>query len=141
MQIAMVGLGKMGSNMARRLIAGGHGVHVYDRDEAPVRELEAEGAHRLASIASAAFLPSPHVLWVMVPAGEPTEAAVRAAIDAFDPGDVVVDGGNSNYRDSMRRAEYAAEREVHYVDVGTSGGIWGLTEGYSMMVGGNADAV
>jgi len=127
--------------MARRLLRGGHAVHVFDRDGERVAELEAEGAVGLSSIAGAAFLPGPHVVWVMVPAGEPTEAVVQEAVNALDPGDVVVDGGNSNYRDSVRRAAFAAEREVGFVDAGTSGGVWGLDEGYSMMVGGTPEAV
>ena len=131
----------MGANMARRLLRGGHAVHVFDRDGERVAELEAEGAVGLSSIAGAAFLPGPHVVWVMVPAGEPTEAVVQEAVNALDPGDVVVDGGNSNYRDSVRRAAFAAEREVGFVDAGTSGGVWGLDEGYSMMVGGTPEAV
>ena len=131
----------MGANMARRLLRGGHAVHVFDRDGERVAELEAEGAVGLSSIAGAAFLPGPHIVWVMVPAGEPTEAVVQEAVNALDPGDVVVDGGNSNYRDSVRRAAFAAEREVGFVDAGTSGGVWGLDEGYSMMVGGTPEAV
>lgn len=127
--------------MARRLLRGGHTVHVFDRDSERVAELEAEGAVGLSSIAGAAFLPGPHVVWVMVPAGEPTEAVVQEAVNALDPGDVVVDGGNSNYRDSVRRAAFAAEREVGFVDAGTSGGVWGLEEGYSMMVGGAPEAI
>ena len=127
--------------MARRFLRGDHAVHVFDSDSERVAELEAEGAVGLSSIAGAAFLPGPHVVWVMVPAGEPTEAVVQEAVNALDPGDVVVDGGNSNYRDSVRRAAFAAEREVGFVDAGTSGGVWGLEEGYSMMVGGAPEAI
>lgn len=141
MTISMIGLGKMGASMARRLIRGGHAVHVYDRDADRVAELEAEGASGLKTVAGAAFVPGPHVVWAMVPAGEPTEQVIREAIGALDPGDVIVDGGNSNYHDSVRRAEMAAEREIGFVDAGTSGGVWGLVEGYSLMVGGTDEAV
>lgn len=127
--------------MARRLLRGGHTVYVFDSNSERVVELEAEGAVGLSSIAGAAFIPGPHVVWVMVPAGEPTEAVVQEAVNALDPGDVVVDGGNSNYRDSVRRAAFAAEREVGFVDAGTSGGVWGLEEGYSIMVGGSGESV
>jgi 6-phosphogluconate dehydrogenase len=142
MRIAMVGLGKMGANMATRLLQGGHTVVVTDLNAEAIRALEAEGAAGAPTLeAVVAALPAPRVVWVMVPAGDPTEATVSKLASLLSTGDVVVDGGNSNYRDSMRRAGSLAERGVRYVDVGTSGGIWGVTEGYSMMVGGDAEAV
>ncbi|MGC9346686.1 MAG: phosphogluconate dehydrogenase (NAD(+)-dependent, decarboxylating) [Anaerolineae bacterium] len=143
MDIAMIGLGKMGANMARRLLSGGHRVIGYDRAPQAAAELAAETgllpAESLADVIKA--LAPPRVIWVMVPAGPPTEETVQALATLASPDDVIVDGGNSNYKDSMRRAEILAARGLHFVDVGTSGGVWGVTEGYSMMVGGDASAV
>ena len=142
MDIGMVGLGKMGANMATRLIRGGHRVVGYDLSEASILAAEAvgaEGARTLEELAEK--LQAPRHVWVMVPSGNPTEQTLMKLADVLAPGDVLIDGGNSNYKDTMRRATVLAERELEFVDVGTSGGIWGLTEGYSMMVGGKQPIV
>lgn len=142
MQIAMVGLGKMGANMAERLLRGGHDVVAYDLNEAAIQAAEAKGAVGVRTLDEvAASLSSPRVVWVMVPSGAATEATVEALAARLAPGDVIIDGGNSNYKDSMRRAATLAERGVDFVDVGTSGGIWGLQEGYSLMIGGEEAVV
>jgi len=142
MEIGIIGLGRMGANMARRLLAGGHRVVVANRSPEPVKELEAEGAVAAWSHAElVAALAPPRVVWIMVPAGDPTEAVIGDVAGALAPGDVIVDGGNSNYKDSVRRAAELAERGFGFVDAGTSGGIWGLSEGYSLMVGGEAASV
>jgi len=141
-QIAMIGLGKMGGSMVRRLLRGGHRVVAYDLDEAAVRALEAEGAAGAFTLDDvAAKLEPPRTAWVMVPSGDPTESTINALAQRLSPGDIIADGGNSNYRDSIRRAAALKRRGLHFVDVGTSGGVWGLTEGYSMMVGGDAVAI
>jgi 6-phosphogluconate dehydrogenase len=141
-ELGMVGLGKMGSNMTRRLLEGGHRLVVYDRDTDPVKVVVALGAVAAESLEDlVSKLATPRVVWVMVPAGEPTESVVAALSEMLDPDDTVIDGGNSNYKDSQRRATLLAEEGVHFVDVGTSGGIWGLTEGYSLMVGGERAVV
>jgi 6-phosphogluconate dehydrogenase len=142
MDIGMVGLGKMGANMARRLLGGGHRVVAFDLKEEPIQEAEgygAEGARTLDEVA--AKLAAPRVVWVMVPSGAPTEDIIQKLSEHLGAGDILVDGGNSNYRDSMRRGEALKEKGIYFVDVGTSGGVWGLTEGYSLMVGGEAAAV
>lgn len=142
MELAMIGLGKMGANMARRLQAGGHRVVAFDLNETAVRaavEAGAEGAFTLEE--AVAKLAPPRVLWMMVPAGGPTQSTVEALAALLEADDVVVDGGNSNYKDTLRRAETLAVAKIHFVDVGTSGGIWGLEEGYSMMIGGDAEVV
>jgi 6-phosphogluconate dehydrogenase len=139
MQIGFVGLGKMGLNMVTRLARGGHDVVVYDRSPDAVARAETAGARGVASLdALVAALTPPRAAWVMVPAGEPTESTVTALGALLSPGDVIIDGGNSNFRDDVRRATALAPRQVHYVDAGTSGGIWGLKEGYCLMVGGDA---
>ncbi len=141
MDIGMVGLGRMGANMTRRLLRGGHRVVVYDRAPAAVQALAAEGAQGAASLAQLVeALPPPRVVWLMVPAGAPVEEAVRELGGLLQPGDVLVDGGNSHYRDSMRRAETLRRFGVRFLDAGTSGGIWGLQVGYCLMVGGDAEA-
>jgi len=136
MKIGMIGLGRMGGNMAERLRRHGHEVvgfdsHSPNTDVASLAEL----------VAALTVEGSPRVVWVMVPSGEPTESTVMALRDLLSPGDVLVEGGNSNWRDSQRRAGLVAERGVAYIDAGTSGGIWGLTEGYCLMVGGEKAAV
>jgi len=142
MQIGMVGLGRMGGNMARRLLRGGHAVVVYNRTPEPVKALAAEGAAGAASLADLVKkLAAPRVVWVMVPAGEATETTVSALADLLSPGDAIVDGGNSYYRDDVRRARALAAKGLLYVDAGTSGGVWGLDRGYCLMVGGDAAAV
>jgi len=138
----MVGLGKMGGNMTRRLLAGGHRVVAHARNPDAVRAAAQEGAAPANSLEELAeSLDAPRVVWLMVPSGMPTEDTVRRLSGLLEAGDTIVDGGNSNYRDTVRRAAELDERGLHYVDVGTSGGIWGLTEGYSMMVGGEEGAV
>ena len=142
MELAMIGLGKMGGNMARRLIGGGHTVVAWARKPEAVNALVAEGAVGAESLEDAVRkLSAPRVVWVMVPSGGPTESTVEGLSGLLEEGDTVVDGGNSNYHDTVRRGAMLAERGIRYVDVGTSGGIWGLTEGYSMMVGGETGAV
>jgi 6-phosphogluconate dehydrogenase len=142
MQIGMVGLGKMGANMTARLLGGGHDVVVFDRSADAVRTAVGRGAVGVASLEELiATLRAPRVVWVMVPAGEPTEAIVTVLARMLARGDTVVDGGNSNYKESMRRAAMLRESGVFFVDVGTSGGIWGLKEGYSLMIGGDKQAV
>lgn len=138
MEIAMIGLGKMGANMVMRLQRGGHRVIGYDLNESAVQAVEADGAEGARSLDElAAKLSPPRVIWMMVPAGNPTESTIAALAPQLAPGDIVIDGGNSNYKDSLRRAAALQEKGLHFVDVGTSGGIWGLSEGYSIMVGGD----
>jgi 6-phosphogluconate dehydrogenase len=142
MDVGMVGLGKMGANMAERLTRGGHRVVGYDLDPESVQyvvDRGAEGADSLEDLMG--LLPSPRVVWIMVPAGDPVDATIAALLPFLDDGDVLIDGGNSNYKDTRVRAEACRAAGYHFVDVGTSGGVWGLTEGYSMMVGGEADVV
>ena len=143
MKLAMIGLGKMGANMARRLIQDGHEVVGYNLETAVTDKLAAEvgliPAYSLAEVV--AKLESPRVAWVMVPSGKPTESVVSELGTLLSVGDLVVDGGNSNYKETIRRGKMLAEQGIDYVDVGTSGGIWGLKEGYSMMVGGSETAV
>jgi len=142
MEVGMIGLGKMGANMARRLVAAGHRVVGFDLDADAVRRAAAdgiEGAHSPEDLV--ARVAPPRVLWMMVPAGPPVDATIERFGPLLDEGDVLVDGGNSNYRDTVRRAAGCAEAGHALVDVGTSGGVWGLAEGYSLMVGGDADAV
>jgi 6-phosphogluconate dehydrogenase len=141
MRIAMVGLGKMGLNMTRRLLRGGHEVVAADRSANAVREAAREGALPAASVADAvAILSPPRVVWLMVPAGPPVDENVELLAGTLTAGDVVVDGGNSLYKEAPRRAKRLAERGIRFLDAGTSGGIWGLAEGYCLMVGGDEDA-
>ena len=141
MRIAMVGLGKMGLNMTRRLLRGGHEVVAVDRSANAVREAAREGALPAASVADAvAILSPPRVVWLMVPAGPPVDENVELLAGTLEAGDVVVDGGNSLYKEAPRRAKRLAERGVRFLDAGTSGGIWGFAEGYCLMVGGDEDA-
>ena len=138
----MVGLGRMGGNMAHRLLLAGHRVLTYDREQAAVAASQDLGAVGLTSVEDlVAALAVPRAVWVMVPAGQPTEDTIDALAPLLQPGDAVLDGGNSFYKDSIRRGEKLASRGIDFIDVGTSGGIWGLTEGYALMVGGNAEAV
>jgi len=142
MHIGMIGLGKMGANMSRRLMDDGHEIVGFDLNEDAVAELEAEGADGATELdALVDQLDPPRVCWMMVPAGDAVDATLDDLLPQLDDGDILVDGGNSNYKDTLRRAGRAQERGVHYVDVGTSGGVWGLKEGYSMMVGGPDDAI
>lgn len=142
MEIAMIGLGKMGANMVKRLLNGGHNVVAFDLNEDAINAAEADGAIGARTLEDVAEkLSTPRTAWVMVPAGGPTESTVNSLADLFEEGDIIIDGGNSNYKDSMRRAETLKQSGIHFVDVGTSGGVWGLAEGYSMMVGGDDNAV
>lgn len=143
MKLAMIGLGKMGGNMVRRLIQGGHEVVGYNHNDETTAQLEAEvgmiPAYSLAETIEK--LEVPRTVWVMVPAGDPTESVIDELSDLLDAGDLIVDGGNSNYKDTMRRHAALTAKGFHFVDVGTSGGVWGLEQGYSMMVGGTDTAV
>ncbi len=142
MQLGMVGLGRMGANMVRRLLGDGHDCVVYDLNPENVKRLAGEGAAGAASLDEfAAKLHPPRAAWVMVPAGDPTDQTVMALAERFEPGDVIVDGGNSYFKDDLRRAEQLAEKGIHYVDVGVSGGVWGLERGYCLMIGGPQEAV
>ncbi len=142
MDIAMIGLGKMGANMATRLHRGGHRVIVFDLSEDAIQRAEDAGMEGIRTLDEVAKkLHPPRVVWMMVPAGAPTEATVEALARSLSPGDVIVDGGNSNYKDSVRRSEMVGREGIHFVDVGTSGGVWGLKEGYSMMAGGPDEAI
>jgi 6-phosphogluconate dehydrogenase len=138
----MIGLGKMGGNMVRRLLRGGHQCVVFDLNADNVRALERDGAVGAASYADlVAKLPVPRVVWIMVPAGEITERTVASLGDLLEAGDTIIDGGNSYFKDDVRRAQGLKHRQIHYVDVGTSGGIWGIDRGYCLMIGGPTDPV
>jgi 6-phosphogluconate dehydrogenase len=142
MQIAIIGLGRMGGNIARRLMEHGHEVVAFDRDPQAVHKLESErarGARDLAEIAK--LLSPPRAAWVMLPAGRPTDDTVRELADLFEKDDTIIDGGNTFYRDDIRRAQAIAPKGIHYVDVGTSGGVWGAERGYCMMIGGEKEIV
>src|SRR5689334_7605781 len=142
MQIGMIGLGRMGANMARRLMRGGHQCVVYDRSPETVKALAGEGARGADSLAAlVAALDKPRAVWVMVPAGAPTESTVMELGDLLEPGDTVIDGGNSFFKDDIRRARALAPKQLTYVDAGTSGGVFGLERGYCLMVGGDKAAV
>jgi 6-phosphogluconate dehydrogenase len=142
MELAMIGLGRMGGNMASRLLRGGHRVVVWNRSPEPVRAAEVEGAVAAATLADlVALLPAPRAVWLMLPAGDVTERAIAELAGLLAVGDVLIDGGNSNYKDTMRRAALLADKGIYYVDSGTSGGIWGLSEGYCLMVGGRPEAI
>ncbi len=142
MELAIVGLGRMGADMARRLMQGGHSPVVTDLSPALVKELVEEGARGAPDVAGAvALLAAPRVVWSMVPSGAPTEQVIDQALAALAPGDVLVDGANSNWEDSRRHADLAAAKGIGWVDAGVSGGVWGLEEGYNLMVGGHDDAV
>ncbi|MEK7384796.1 MAG: phosphogluconate dehydrogenase (NAD(+)-dependent, decarboxylating) [candidate division NC10 bacterium] len=142
MQMGMVGLGRMGGNMARRLMKGGHQIVAYARNPASVKPLASEGATGTTMLDDfAAKLSAPRVAWVMVPAGAPTEQVVTDLAERMEPGDTIIDGGNSFYKDDVRRMKMLRPKKIHYVDVGTSGGVWGLERGYCLMIGGEKDAV
>jgi 6-phosphogluconate dehydrogenase len=142
MELGMVGLGRMGANMAERLLRGGHKVTGFDPNPDARKALEGKGAASAESLqALVQALPAPRVLWLMVPAGKITDDTVNTLLSLLSPGDTVIDGGNSNYNDTLRRAALYREHQLDYVDCGTSGGVWGLAEGYSMMVGGDEAVV
>ena len=138
----MIGLGRMGANMAQRLMRGGHKVVGYDPAPAARSLLEKSGAQTAASLEQmVAKLQAPRSVWLMVPAGEITDGTITQLVPLLSAGDTIIDGGNSNYRDTQRRAAKVAERKIQYVDSGTSGGVWGLAEGYSLMIGGDEAVV
>jgi len=142
MQLGMVGLGRMGANMTTRLLRGGHQVVVYDRSADAVAKSAAEGAVASGTLAElVGKLSAPRAVWIMVPSGKATDETVSALIDLLQPGDTIVDGGNSNFRDSQARCKAASAKSIAFVDAGTSGGVWGLANGYCLMVGGDAAAV
>ena len=137
MELGMIGLGRMGGNMVQRLLRGGHNVVAHDRSEEAVAGLASQGATGAGSIEELVeSLATPRSVWIMVPAGQPTESTIEALAPMLSPGDTILEGGNSHYKDSIRRAEQVAARSIDYLDVGTSGGIWGLAEGYCLMIGG-----
>ena len=142
MKLGMIGLGRMGANMAERLLRGGHQVVGFDPNAAARTALEGKGATSADALASLVqSLETPRIVWLMVPAGKITDDTVDALLALLEPGDTVIDGGNSNYKDTLRRAKAYAGKGLAYVDCGTSGGVWGLQEGYSMMIGGDEAVV
>ncbi|HEV8407603.1 MAG TPA: decarboxylating 6-phosphogluconate dehydrogenase [Sphingomicrobium sp.] len=142
MRLAVIGLGRMGANISRRLMRGGHTVVAFDRNEESVRKLVEEGVLGAGSLSGAvAMLEGPRIFWVMLPAGGPTEETVAELRSIASAGDVIIDGGNSFFKDDIRRHGECAANDVHYVDVGTSGGVWGLERGYCLMIGGDKSVV
>lgn len=142
MKLGMVGLGKMGANMTKRLLEQGHDLVVTDLSADAIKQSEGEGAIGASNLEDlVAKLDSPKIVWVMVPSGNPTTSTLNQLGDLLDEGDIVIDGGNSNYKLTMHHASELAEKGIHMIDVGTSGGVWGLKEGYSMMIGGEKDKV
>ena len=141
MRLAMIGLGRMGGNMTERLMRGGHEVVAFDRTPATVQKYEAlgaKGAHTFQDVLS--NLKSPRIVWIMVPAGKPVDETIAQLLPGMSKGDVIIDGGNSNFHDSMRRAAELQAKGIHFVDSGTSGGIWGLANGYCLMIGASPEA-
>src|SRR5438034_779851 len=137
MDVGLIGLGRMGGNMATRLVRGGHRIVGFDPSSAARQAAQTGGIETAASLRElVTALPIPRVVWIMVPAGEPTEIALRDLAELLAPGDTIVEGGNTHYKDDVRRAPALVARGLRYVDAGVSGGIWGLTEGYCLMVGG-----
>jgi 6-phosphogluconate dehydrogenase len=142
MELGMIGLGKMGAFMTERLVRGGHRVVGFDRDAAAVKRVVDKGAAGIDSLEKlVGQLKAPRAIWLMVPSGAPVDQTIDLLTPHMAPGDTLIDGGNSYYKDSMRRAAALVQKKMNFVDCGTSGGVWGLTEGYSMMVGGDADVV
>jgi 6-phosphogluconate dehydrogenase len=142
MDVGITGLGRMGANMARRWLRAGYRVVVHNRSRGPIDELAAEGAVATYSLEElVASLAAPRAIWIMLPAGDVTERAIDTLIGLLEPGDTIIDSGNTNFNDDIRRARRLAEHQIHYIDQGTSGGIWGLENGYCLMVGGTAEAV
>ncbi|HTA68155.1 MAG TPA: decarboxylating 6-phosphogluconate dehydrogenase [Bryobacteraceae bacterium] len=141
MQLGMIGLGRMGGNMVRRLMRGGHQSVVFDLSPENVKALAAEGATGASSMEEfVSKLSKPRAAWVMVPAGAATETTVMKLAGSMEPGDTIIDGGNSYFKDDIRRAKILKERGLHYLDVGTSGGVWGIERGYCMMIGGSKES-
>ena len=142
MQLGMVGLGKMGANMVRRLMRGGHQCVVFDRELENVNQLVREGATGATTLEDLiSKLSKPRAVCIMVPAGDPTEQTVDTLGERMEPDDIVIDGGNSFYKDDVRRSKSLKEKGIHYVDMGTSGGIWGVDRGYCLMIGGESQVV
>jgi len=142
MQLGMVGLGRMGANMTRRLMRGGHSLVVSDLSADSVKQLSGEGAAGSASLQDlVSKLTPPRAIWIMVPSGAPTEQTVQTLAQYLQAGDAIIDGGNSFFKDDVRRAKELQPKGIHYLDVGTSGGVWGLERGYCMMIGGPKEAV
>src|SRR5687768_15248294 len=142
MELGMIGLGRMGGSMSQRLIQAGHSVTGYARSQEAIKQLIEKGVIPAASLRDlVSKLKAPRIIWLMIPAGDPVDETLVALLPLLTHGDVVIDGGNSNYKDTQRRAHALRERGLHYVDAGTSGGVWGLQNGYSIMVGGEADVV
>ena len=142
MRIGFIGLGKMGGNMVKRLLRGGHEVAIWNRSREKTDEIAKDGATPTYSVKDlVAALPSPRKVWVMVPSGDATEAMIDELIPLLGKGDTIIDGGNSNFHDTIRRHEKLAGHGIHFIDAGTSGGVWGLENGYCMMVGGDAAPV
>ena len=141
MRLAMIGLGRMGGNMSERLIGGGHEVVVYARKPEEVQRFVAKGATGASGVSDVTSkLKTPRIVWIMVPAGKPVEETIASLLPGLTKGDVIIDGGNSNYRDSMRRAADLQAKGIHFIDSGTSGGIWGLANGYCLMIGASPEA-
>jgi 6-phosphogluconate dehydrogenase len=142
MKLGMVGLGRMGANMTERLLGAGHQVTGYDSSSSARERVQAKGATTANSLAELVKqLRAPRIVWLMVPSGEPVDQTIQALTGELSAGDIIIDGGNSNYRDTLRRGEVLKKTGIRFVDAGVSGGIWGLAEGYSMMIGGDADVV
>jgi len=142
MRIGFIGLGRMGANMVRRLLRDGHEIVAYNRTAEKTREIAGEGATAAFSIEElVAKLEKPRAVWIMVPAGDATEAQIDELLEHLEPGDTIIDGGNTNFHDDQRRHPELKSRGIHYVDAGVSGGIWGLQVGYCLMVGGETEAV
>ena len=142
MQIGLIGLGKMGANMARRLIQGGHEVVAFDRSEEQVKSLESEGAKGALTLESMVEqLQGPKNIWMMLPSGAPIDETIELLLPLIAPGDTLIDGANSLFHDTVARSEKLKEKSIHYVDAGTSGGVWGLEVGYCLMIGGEKEAV
>lgn len=141
MQVAMIGLGKMGGNMSERLMRDGHALVVFDRNPDAVASYAAKGASGAGDAAAAvAQLSAPRVVWIMVPAGKPVDDTIATVLPGLSKGDVIIDGGNSNFHDTIRRGAELKEKGIEFIDSGTSGGIWGLENGYCLMIGASADA-
>jgi 6-phosphogluconate dehydrogenase len=142
MQLAMIGLGRMGGNMVERLMRHGHELVVYDRSDEAMAKYEKLGASRAGDLAAVVHaLATPRVIWIMVPAGDPVDQTIASLVPALSPGDIIIDGGNSNFHDTIRRGQQLAKSKIELIDSGTSGGVWGLENGYCLMVGGTDAAV
>ncbi len=142
MELGLIGLGRMGAGMARRWLRGGHRVVVNNRSPEPIKELEADGAEGAYSVEELVQkLQTPRAIWIMLPAGNVTEQMINTLIPLLSPGDTIIDGGNTNFNDDQRRAAQLKEHGLHYIDQGTSGGVWGLQVGFCLMVGGETDVV